>query len=87
MKIIKLNTYKFEGNNFTGILILSDNVIRFYKKGFVHKNDAPAIKYLNDSGAFYYQGICHGYTDDFNIKWWKKKVKKLKGEEKLKIFL
>lgn len=92
MKVVKLKTYIFRSTNFTGISILSDNVIRFYKKGFIHKNDSPA--YINIESKsnqlaklWCYNGITYGFTYDYTNKTWNKKAKQLKLQEKFKIFI
>ena len=64
--------------------------IRHYKNGKLHCEDGPAVKWGNSrfydtdtSNQFYYKGHYYGV---YSIEEWKKKVKELKRQEKLKIF-
>lgn len=92
MKVVKLKTYTFRHPNFTGISILLDGTIRFYKAGSIHKNNGPAhirtiVNNNNFDKLWVYNGGVYGYEDDFTIKTWKIKIKQIKQIEKFKIFL
>ena len=92
MKVVKLKTYIFRSANFTGISILLDGTIRFYKAGSIHKNNGPAyirtiVNNNNFDKLWVYNGGVYGYKDDFTIKTWKRRIKQIKQIEKFKIFL
>jgi hypothetical protein len=55
--------------------------------GCEHREDGPAVEFVNGNKHWYYKNKYYGANDDFTIKSWKKKVKELKREEKLKIFI
>lgn len=76
-----------KNNFFTGVCkVLVDNSIRHYKNGNLHREDGPAYEFVN-SKSWWYKDKCYGVDNDFTIKSWKQKVKKIKREEELKIFI
>ena len=71
----------------TGVVINTSNLISFYKNGNLHKKDGCARIYTDRFVDWYYKGKYYGGDNEFTNKSWKKKVKQLKREEKLKIFI
>lgn len=99
MKVIAINKYQlnrlFYLNNFTFVLILFDS-IRFYKNNKLHNKNGPAIiRFPNvktnvltrNKKEWYYQNRYFGSNHSFSNKSWKKYIKELRQEEKLRIFL
>ena len=84
MKVIKALIFA-EINS--GVVISTSNLISFYKNKKLHKKDSCARIYEYRFVDWYYKGAYFGGDDDFTNKTWKKKVKQLKREEKLKIFI
>lgn len=96
MKVVKLKTYIFRSANFTGISILLDGTIRFYKNNKLHNKNGPAIirfpnvktnVFTRNKKEWYYQNRYFGSNHSFSNKSWKKYIKELRQEEKLRIFL
>lgn len=72
---------------FTGICkTLIDNSIRYFKYGLQHREDGPAVEFPNGDKYWYYKGKYYG-CNFYKLKTWKKKIKQLKRQEKLKIFV
>lgn len=60
----------------------------WYINGLYHREDGPAREFYNgNSKNWYYRGKCFGYNNAFTIETWKEKVKQLKREEELSIFI
>jgi len=87
MKVISIKKFYADFKSYTGIVINNYDFFIFYKNGFFHCKNGPATEYLNGSKGWYYKGRFYGYDNDFTIKSWKEKIKQLKHEKKLKIFL
>ena len=86
MKVIIINN--IIPRNFTGICkTLIDESIRYYKNGMEHREDGPATEYKDCYKSWDFKNKCFGYNNDFTNKTWKKKVKHLKRQEKLSIFI
>lgn len=87
MKVIQLknNNALFCGS---GIILDEYNTIHFYKNGLFHNEYFESIIELSAPAYYewYYKSINYGFNSAFTIKSWKKKVKLLKREEKLKVF-
>lgn len=68
-------------------IIYKDGAKEWYIDGKYHREDGPALEGLNNCKSFYYKDKCYGYANDFTNETWKQKVKELKREEELSIFL
>lgn len=86
MKVIKIKNFINNNNYFKLITIDRDEDICFFKNGKKHREDGAAIIYYGGYKRWHYNGKYYGESDYFIYKSWKKKVKELKREEKLKIF-
>ena len=85
MKVIKILTIYNIQNNFTGICQTKTRIF-YFKNGEHHNKNGSAIQHLSDTkNWWYYKGKYYG-ANDFTNKTWKKKVKRLNLEEKLRIF-
>ena len=74
--------------HFTGVCnIIKYNSIRHYKNGCLHREDGPAIKHENGGKSWFYKSKNYGSDNAFTNKTWKEKVKELKREDELKIFI
>lgn len=94
MKVIKIKFWEniIDGYNyfFTGVAIDIDNDFCFYKNGKYHRENGytQLIKSKNFKDFLYfYKDAYYGKNEDFTNKSWKKFVKKLKREEKLRVFI
>ena len=94
MKVIglKLNDFFIKKNKniiYNAILFYlhqKDHFIFFMKNNIYHNINGPSS--ISDGyKVWYYKGVRHGINNDFTIKSWKQKVKQIKREEKLKIFI
>lgn len=65
------------------------SAVCFYKNYKIHNSFVAAVVCYNEDyyKSFYYNGGYYGSDNDFINKTWKKKVKQLKREEELKIFI
>jgi len=73
-------------NNWTGrCKIIYDHSIRYYEDGVLHNETGPAIIHASDIKYWYYKGRNCGNA--FNDECWIEKVKELKREDELKIFI
>lgn len=88
MKVIKVISF-LQKCNFTAIVINTRQDIIFYKNGKCHNQYGPAHIYSNGEQQWYYKGdYCYyGSSNIFTNKSWKKRVKELKREERLEIFI
>ena len=77
-------------SNYNGTIIRDDyNDIITFKNGFAHCENGPAKIKWHSNGEFEFHFLFNGihyFNSMFTIKSWKKKVKELKRQEKLKIF-
>jgi hypothetical protein len=55
--------------------------------GLFHREDGPAIEFVNGRKSWYYKDKCYGNDNTFTVESWKEKVKQLKREEELKVFI
>ena len=86
MKIIKLKKVVEPWNRFKSIIIIFvDCEIYILKDGNYHNEIGPAI-ICKGIKRFFYKGYFYGHND-FTIKSWKRKVKELKRQERLEIFI
>ena len=92
MKVVLVRTYEdvdidfCNKSSFTGVVISDKSYIMFYKNGCIHNPYFPATIGLN---FLYKEWWCNNsrYYENHSNKSWKRKVKQLKREEKLNIFL
>lgn len=85
--IIVSKTFFININNLHLCIVyyLMDKTISFINNSEFHRKDGPAIV-SPIMILWYYKGKFYGGDDVFTNYSWKKKVKKLKREEKLRIF-
>ena len=95
MKVISVSRYKRAKKLTNAIIVYYSTLdyyritsIHFYKNGIRHRKDGatPIYLYINEK-LWHYKDKCCGENDDFTNKTWNKKVKQLKREEELKIFI
>ena len=93
MKVVLVRTYEdvdidfCKKSSFTGVVI-DKMYITFYKNSKIHNPYCAASIILFDfRKEWWFNNKCCGKRDDFTNKTWKKKVKELKREEELKIFI
>ena len=88
MKVIIINHSSIP-ENFTGILkIISENESVFFKNGKIHNEHGAAAIHADGRKLWWFKSRCYGTsTESFTNESWKKFVKKLKQEEKFKIFI
>lgn len=91
MKVI-LAKYSHIASNFTGIVIQEGrNTLVFFKNGKWHNEKGLAFISCTRRGSFWFNNNRYGNylesaTDRKLIKSWKKKVKELNRQQKLKVF-
>lgn len=98
MKVICIEKYSnmiYSFNNFK-LIVISTGIIRFYKNSLLHNINGPAIirfpnvhtNYMfRNKKEWYYNDKYLGSNQVFSNKSWKKYIKELKREERLKIFI
>jgi hypothetical protein len=59
----------------------------YYINGLPHREDGPSHNYDDGVKNWYFKDKCYGSDNDFTIESWKEKVKELKRQEELKIFI
>ena len=59
----------------------------WFINGLQHREDGPSAEHADGGKRWYYQGEFYGLDDAFTNKTWKEKVKKLKREKELRIFI
>lgn len=70
-----------------GPAYISSESVEWHANGLVHRECGPAIIWQDGRKYWWFKENCYGIDNDFNIETWKEKVKELKREEKLKIFI
>ena len=55
--------------------------------GVSHREVGPAVESVTGYKEWWYKGLCYGINNKFTNTTWFKKVKQLKREEGLKIFI
>ena len=87
MKVIVIKHFNKAPKNFNGICRARNNCVFHFKNGKLHNEDGPATIYVSGDKDWFYKKILYGINNQFTIKTWKKKVKHLKRQEKLSIFI
>jgi hypothetical protein len=91
--IKQFSDYYSVPDDFTGVFKNMWNYsINFFKNRKHHREDGPAViflitKWQKSSWSWYYKGVLFGHNNDFTNESWIEKVKELKHEEELKIFI
>jgi len=81
MKTIKISDLNEVPNNFTGVAEYSANLEKWYlkywfKEGIIHREDGPAIEWVNGNKYWYKEGNCHRSDGpaierlDKSKEWW-----------------
>lgn len=55
--------------------------------GQLHREDGPSAEFADGDKEWHYKNKIYGKNNDFTNKTWVKKVKELKRQEKLSIFI
>ena len=80
MEAIKVNhwiQYINEHPNFTGCLINKDNIKAWYKDGKWHREDGPAMEYVNGSKYWYLNDVRYNSEQEWIIAMRKIKIEKV----------
>src|ERR1700691_2235897 len=59
MDILKLDSYNYLPENYTGIIEYPSGTIMYYLNGLWHREDGPAIIYSDDTLEYYLNGKYH----------------------------
>ena len=68
-------------------IIFEDGAKYWYLNGLQHRESGPAIMYSNGAKGFFYKHKRYVAYNKFTNTLWLEKIKKLKREEELKIFV